>query len=917
MLSCRRQWSVWPLWRVRHAGDFGTRNHDPASSRFLRTAFVATASSEQAPRRNVGFDGELHGHAFYLVARENVDSRRKHLLWVGLALRFEKARRARTTLVDGGRASPLDVIIQDTRHSVRSLRRDFGLAALATLIVGLGVGASSTVFSVGNALLLRPLPFDEPENLVWIANGDWGRGQQLSSISTQVSHLWDLQNESRTLEDVAGYFLFDWEGSYTLTGNGEPERLTRLAVTGNFFPLLGVQPQVGRFFTSEEALQDGPGAILLSHGLWVRRFGADPDVVGTTLTLNDNPVFVVGVLPATFDFNTVFAHDNRVDFVAPFPLTERTNRQGNTLALISRLRPGATIEAAQAEATLIAERPYEGDNRRNGFEPRLSPLRDHVSGGFRPAVMLLAGAVTLVMLIVCANLSNLLLARGATREKEIAIRAALGAERRRLIRQMLTESGLLALAGGVLGLLLAFAGTHLLANLDADIQLLSKVRVDGAVLAFTIVAAVVAGLVFGLTPAIRLSAVALNESLKEGGRSHSQGRRHGWTRGALVISEVALACVLLVGSGLMLRSLLRVLDVDLGFEPRGAVTLRIDPQTWLGSSALMTAYFDEALRRVRSEPGIEAVGLTDVLPVRFNRRWSVDDGESRAVPYVRVITDDYLRAMGLSLVAGRDFTAIDDESQRRVIIVNELLADALWPGEDPLGKTVLQGHSTRTEWEVVGVVRGMRHLTPEQEPAPEIFFPLRQSGSNYGQIHLIARGSVPLTALVTSVREALRPMNATLPVNDFHVVQDIIDKSTSPRRFLVWLLGGFAGFALVLASLGIYGVISYSVSQRSQEIGIRSALGASPMDLQRRVLGETLTLTAVGMVLGLGAAWALARVMQGLLYGVSSSDPITFAVVPLLLLTVATMAGYLPARRAARMDPVATLRAESGATLAR
>ena len=838
------------------------------------------------------------------------------IVWVGMSLRFEKARRGKNELATGGASGSLDAFVHDTRHSLRSLRRDFGLSVLAILIIGLGVGASSTVFSVGNALLLRPLPFDDPGSLVWIANGGWGRGQRLSSISTQVSHLWDLQNESQTLADVAGYFLFDWEGSYTLTGVGEPERLTRLAVTENFFPLLGVRPQLGRFFTSEEALESGPGAILLSHGLWVRRFGADPDVVGITLTLNDEPFHVIGVLPATFDFNTVFAHDNRVDFVAPFPLTERTNRQGNTLALIGRLRPGAAIEAAQAEATRIAERPYEGDDRRNGFDPRLSPLREHVSGGFRPAVMLLAGAVTLVMLIVCANLSNLLLARGASREKEIAIRAALGAERRRLIRQMLTESGVLALAGGALGLLLAYAGTQTLAQMDANIQLLDQARVDGAVLAFTIVAAVLAGLVFGLTPAIRLSAVALNESLKEGGRSHSQGKRHGWTRGALVVSEVALACVLLVGSGLMLRSLMRVLDVDLGFEPRGAVTLRIDPQTRLGSQALMTAYYDEALRRVRSKPGIESAGLTDVLPVKFNRRWGLSAGDTRAVPFVRVVSDDYLRAMGLSLVAGRDFLPSDDESGRRVIIVNELLSQELWPGEDPLGRTIQQGHSTITEWEVVGVVRGMRHLTPEQEPAPEIFFPLRQSGSNYGQIHLIARGSVPLSSLVTSVREALNPMSATLPVNDFHIVQDIIDKSTSPRRFLVLLLVGFAAFALVLASLGIYGVISYSVSQRSQELGIRSALGASPLELQTQVLSETLRLAAFGMALGLLASWMLARVMQGLLFGITASDPVTYVIVPMLILAVATLAGYLPARRAARMDPVAALRAETGSAIA-
>jgi predicted permease len=838
------------------------------------------------------------------------------ILWVGLVLRVKQAG----THKDGAnrpiRAHALDTLVQDTRHSWRSLRRDHGLAALATLIVALGVGASSTVFSVGDALLLRPLPFDQPDRLVWIANGEWGRGQRLSSISTQVAHLWNLQDRSRTLTDVAGYFLFDWAGDYTLTGSGEPERLTQLRVTGNLFPLLGVRPQLGRLFTAEEAQRYGPGAIILSHGLWVRRFGADPNVLGSTLTLNENPVTVVGVLPASFDFNTIFAHDSRIDFVAPFPLTEQTNSWGNTLALIGRLAPGATIAAAQAEATFIAEQPIERGRATNEFEPVMSPLRDHVSGGSRPAVMLLAGAVTLVMLIVCANLSNLLLARGATHEKEIAIRAALGAARGRLIRQMLTESAVLALAGGALGLLLAYGGTQALSQMDANIQLLSQVRVDGAVLAFTICAAVAAGLVFGLTPAVRLSGVALNESLKEGGRGHSQGKRHGWTRGALVVSEVALACVLLVGAGLLIRSFLRVLDVDLGFQPGGVVTLRIDPPTGFDSQAAATTYFGEALRRVRSEPGVEAAALTDVLPVTFNRRWGISAGERRASPYVRVVSEGYLSAMRLTLVSGRDFTAGDDSSRSEVIIVNELLANELWPGEDPLGKTLQQGHRRPREWEVVGVVRGMRHLSPEQEPAPEVFFPIRQA-ADLGTVHLVARGDRPLTAVVASVRAALRGLDSNLPLNDFRLMQDIIDRSTAPRRFLVLLLAGFAGFALLLASLGIYGVISYSVSQRSQEIGIRTALGASPLDLKRRVLTETLRLAVAGMVLGLLAAWALARVLQGLLFGVTSSDPITFAVVPLVIVAVAALAGYLPARRAARLDPMAVLRADAGLAQAR
>lgn len=828
------------------------------------------------------------------------------ILWVGLALRIQEARGGRSRRRGRRGAPPLDTLVQDVRHSLRSLRRDWGLATLATLIVGLGIGASSTVFSVANALLLRPLPFEDPGSLVWIANNEWGRGQQLSSISVQVSHLWDLQNQSRLFSDVAGVFLFDRAGDFTLTGSGEPERLTRLRVTENLFPMLGVRPQFGRLFTPEDVTSDA-GAVLLSHGFWARRIGADPEIVGRTLTINNTPVTVVGVLPASFDFTTIFAPGSRIDFVAPFPLNDVTNRQGNTLALIGRLQPGATMEAAQAEATAIAARPYEGDARRNDFVPRLSPLREHVSGGFRPAMILLTGSVGLVMLIVCANLSNLLLARGVTRQKEIAIRAALGADRRRLIRQMLTESALLAFAGAALGLLLALAGTQMLANSDASIPLLEQVRVDGAALGFTVLAAIVAGLVFGLTPAVSLSAVAFRESLKEGGRGQSEGKRRGWMRGALVVSEVALACVLLVGAGLLMRSFFRVLDVDLGFQPRGAVTLRIDPQTRPPTAAQRVAYFDEALRRVNAAPGVEAAGLTDVLPVAFNRRWGMRVGERRASPFVRMVSEGYLRAMGISLVAGRDFSVQDNDAGRPVMVVNEMLAQALWPGEDPIGRSVTLWHPE--PWEVIGVVRGMRHLTPEQEPGPEAFFSIRQN-RDYRAVHLIARGSSSLANLTSVLRDVLRPLDPNLPMNEFRVIQDIIDKSTSPRRFLVLLLAGFAVFALVLASVGIYGVISYSVSQRSQEIGIRSALGASPGEVQKRILIETLRLALVGTTLGLFAAWILARVMEGLLFGVTSSDWTTFLAVPVVILTVATLAGYLPARRAARLDPVVTLRAD-------
>lgn len=840
------------------------------------------------------------------------------VLWVAMLLRLGMARarlrrRGGQGMERKTRTAHLAAaIVQDFRYGLRSLRRDAGLAAFATLIVGLGIGASSTVFSVAHAILLRPLPFDDPDRLVWISNGEWGRGQRLSSLSVQVAHVEDLRAGSRLLEGVAGYSLFDGAGDHTLTGDGEPERMTRLRVTDGFFELLGVRPRFGRLFAADELEETGPPAVLLLHGFWARRFAADPGVVGRTIRIDDAPATIVGVLPASFDFTAMFAPGSRVDYVAPFPLSPENNRQGNTLALVGKLRRGGTLEATQAEASAIADRAP--DDGRNGFTPVVAPLHERISGGLRSAMLVLAGAVALVMLLVCANLSNLLLARGTMRQKEIAVRAALGATRRRLIRQMLTESVILALIGASLGLFLAVVGTRALSGMDGNIPLLTHARVDGAALGFTLGVALLAGLVFGVAPAVRVSASSLLETLKESGRGSSPGRRHGWIRGALVVSEVALACLLLVGAGLLMRSFVRVLDVDLGFQPRNAVALRIDPPSRFQEEAARGAYYAEALRLVRSAPGVEAAGLTDVLPAAFNRTWSVraaalaSGGDRESVyPYVRVVSEGYLDALGLSLVAGRDFTAGDDGEAAAVILVNEQLARAVWPARDPLGRALDVGGSGVRE--VIGVVRGTRYLTPEQEPGPELFLPIRQS-ADHSAVYVIARGSLPARALASVVGEALRPLDPRLPVNEVVVIQDIIDRSVSPRRFIVMLLAGFAGFALVLASLGIYGVISYSVKQRTEEIGIRMALGASAVVVRRRVLIETLQLAAAGVFLGLPAAWMLGRAMQGLLFGVPAADALTFVTVPVVLMAAAGLAGYLPATRASRLDPVTALRAE-------
>ncbi|MFL5620734.1 MAG: ADOP family duplicated permease [Gemmatimonadaceae bacterium] len=809
------------------------------------------------------------------------------------------------------RAEWWEVLLNDVRYSARTLRRDARLTLFAVLIVGLGVGASVTVFSVVNALLVRPLPFRDPDRLVWISNGD---AHDLSARTTQVRHVWTLQRESRTLADVAGYSEFFGDGDHALvSGAGEPERLTRVEVTQNFFPLLGVQPIVGRLFAPEEALSRRPGAVILSHRLWQRRFASDPGIVGRKLTVDGVPVTVVGVLPASFDFGTIFAPGRRVDYYSPYPLSAETNRQGNMLALIGRLRFGATPELAEREAIALVSAVPPGAERYNEFHPQIRSLRAHVSGAFRPALLALAGAVVLVMMMVCANLSNLLLTRSAAREREVAVRVALGADRARLVRQYLTESVVLSAAGSALGLLLAIGGTRLLADAQSiRLPLLDQVRVDWPALGFALVATVTTGILFGMAPALRVSAVAVQDTLKSTGLSASSSRRHDWLRGALVVAEVAIACTLLVGAGLLTRSFLRVLDQDLGFRPESVVAIRIDPSTKFTSAEQRLAYLDDALDRVRAAPEIRAAALTDVLPMGFNRMWTVKavgtaaTGERSPAAFLRVVSEGYFSAMGVGVRAGRDFTSSDDAKGRPVIIVNDVFARRLWPGKDPIGQSVETSGSVR---QVVGVVPGLRYQSLEEQAGADMYFPMRQM-PDYDAVYVLARSTLPQGSVVAAVRAVLRPKDPTLPLTEVRTMQGIVEQSVSPRRFIVMLIIGFAGFALVLASLGIYAVVSYGVVQRRREIGIRMALGASPLDVQRRVLVRTLGLATVGLSIGLAASWALARVMQSLLFGVTFTDPTTFAFAMAALVLVAALAGYLPARRAARLEPAEALRAE-------
>jgi predicted permease len=805
------------------------------------------------------------------------------------------------------RHSSLDTLFQDVRYTFRTLRNNAGFTTFAILIVGLGIGASSTVFSVVNALLLRPLPFTDPGRLVWIANHDTSG---LSGQTTQVGHFLDLRERNKSFSDMAAYFAFYGVGDNKLTGLGEPERLSGVPVSQNFFPLLGVQPQLGRLFNDDECKFHGPKAVLLSHGLWERRFASDPGIVGRPLTLNDKPVTVIGVMPASFDFASVFAPGSHIDLYFPFPLSAETNRWGNTLAIIGRLKPDVAAASAQAEVTVLAGQITSAHPERNNFEGKLSLLAEHVSGRIRPALFVLAAAVCVVMLIVCANLSNLLLARTATRQKEIAVRMALGAGQRRLIRQMLTESVVLSCCGAVLGLVLAVVGTRALAHLQAiSIPLLQNVRTDSTALGFIVVMAVLTGLIFGLVPALHIPATALHDALKETSRGSTEGQRRNWIRGSLVVSEVAFACVLLVGAGLLIRSFLQVLDVNMGFQAERAAAIRVDPDRQYSTQAQQNSYFDEVLRRVKDVPGIEAAGLSDALPLGRNRSWGAPaKGQVYAkgkfpVAFVRVVTDGYIKAMGIPVRAGRDISERDTPSTEPVIMINETLARTLWPGEDALGKIMRVNGDRR----VVGVVGDVRHLALEQGAGMEMYLPIRQC-RDWASLDLVVRTTLPPSQLASAVRAALKPIQPNLPGNDFRSLQQLVDKAVSPRRFVVLLLGGFALFALVLASLGIYGVISYSVSQRTQEIGIRMALGASAVDLQMRIILQTLGLAAAGMVLGMGASWVLARALSGFLFGVTSTDPVTFAGMLIVLTSVAAIAGYLPARRASRIDPMVALR---------
>jgi putative ABC transport system permease protein len=796
----------------------------------------------------------------------------------------------------------------DTKYALRRIRRAPGFAVFAVLIMALGVAAVTAVFSVMAPLMLRPLPFANQERLVWIASS---AGEGMSAVTSRTSNLRDYRIYARSFEALTGYFAFFDYGSFNLVGDGPPERLIGVGVAQNFLDVLGVRPLLGRGFTSEESVWNGRRAVILTHAFWTRRFAADPAVIGRSITLNNEPTAVVGVLPAWFDFASTFAPASRVDFLQPFPISDETDRWGNTLAIIGRLKPGVTIAGAKADLDRVNAQLKQADPNRWGLGAIVSGLRDHIAGGFRAPLLVLAVAAGLVLAVACANLSNLLLVRAQQRTREMSVRSALGATRIRLIAQLLTESIILAACGGVIGALLAVWITKSVAATSAvSIPMLRTVSVDGSALGVTLAVTLLTGLVVGIAPALQVSQGRESSTLNDASRGSSDGPRGAAVREVLVVGEVALAFVLLVGGGLLLRSFLRLLEVDLGFRPEGAMMWQIDAGREFPSPETRLAYYDALLARVRVLPGVEVVGMTDTPPLGRNRGWPIrakgvvyKKGETPGA-FPRIVDSDYLRAMRVPLLAGRHFTANDNAKTTKVVILNRTAATRLFPGASPIGQTVV---ILRDEFQVIGVVADVRHQALDKVSGLEMYMQYMQV-PDFGTMAMVVRSRLPAPSLAKSVGSALRTVDPTLPVGDYQTLNDVVDRAVSPRRFILLILGGFAGAALVLAGLGIYAVLSYSVSQRIREIGIRMALGESAARVQQRVVRRTVVLAGTGVVIGAAVSFVASRLLASLLYGVEPTDATSFAGTAILLLVVSTVAGYLPARRASRTDPIVALR---------
>ena len=801
-------------------------------------------------------------------------------------------------------------LLQDLRHGIRLLLRSPGFTSIAVAALAIGIGANTAIFSVVNTLLIERLPYQDPERLAVIWEHNIPRDRKNNVVSPgNFIHWREMQQSFEDLAAVGNTF------TVTLTGRGDPEELPMQLVSASFFPLLGVQPALGRAFSADE---DRPGSrvVVISDRLWKRRFNADRGILQNAITIDGTPRTVVGVMPPGFSHL-----DKTVELWLPIglPAGARTPR-GRWMTVVGRLRPGVSFERAQQDMVRVhADLTRQFPAFNTGWTARVVPLKEQLTGEVRPALLILLGAVGCVLLIACANVANLLLARATARQRELAVRAALGAGRGRLVRQLLSESVVLATAGGAAGLLLGWWALNVLRAAAAErlpIHRLESVGIDGAVLAFTAGATLLSALFFGLLPAFSGSRGALTDALKDGGRGGSGGRGNR-TRGAFVVVEVALALILLVGAGLLIRSFVRLLDVDPGFDPTRTVTMRVSlPSARYAVPAQRVQFFRRLFERVDALPGVQAAGATSFLPLAtLGAATSVEIVGRPKPPLgqepvadVRVATNDYFKAMGVPLLKGRLFNEEDAADHTNRVIVNETMAIKYWPGEDPIGKKVNISWNDRRDDEIIGVVGDVRHAGLDTAPRGMTYWPYARFP--YGSMTLAVRATTDPRAIVNGVVSVVRELDRDLAVADIRTMEEVVSNSVAQRRLTMLLLAAFAGAALVLAAVGIYGVIAYSVTQRTQEIGIRMALGARQADVLKMVVGQAMLLAAIGIAVGAAGALFLTRLMTGLLFDVRPADPVTFAAVATLLAAVAAAAAYVPGRRATRVDPVVALRAE-------
>jgi predicted permease len=819
----------------------------------------------------------------------------------------------------------MQTLWQDLRYSARMFSKNPGFTLIAVLTLGLGIGANTAIFSVVNGVLLRPLAYQEPERIVTLLNN--GRHP------VSPANFLDLRASGQSFTHIAAAEA--WGG--TLAGNEQAEAISGLRMGEGMFDLLGEPPLLGRSLQNEDYQPGKDRVLVLSHKLWQRAFGGDAQIVGRQLTLSGESYTVVGVMQPQFQFPPFWS--TRAEMWTPLELSARaTNRGANSLRVFARLKPGVTMTQAQAEVDAINQRlalAYPEAN--TGLKLRVDALNEKVVGNVRLALLVLTGAVGFVLLIACANVACLLLTRAATRNAETAVRVALGASRWRIVRQLLTESLVLALGGAAVGILLAVWGVDWLTTMLAgnassfDVRLprVSEIKIDATALAFTIAVSMLTSVIFGLVPALAASKPDLNQILKEGGRGAGGGRRR--LRETLIVVELALALVMLIGAGLLMNSFLKLQAVDAGFNPRQLLTMTVSlagASQYVGPTR--EAFYQQLEERLRALPGVESVSAINHLPLAgdlWGRQLTIEGrplpqpGQGIEVAF-RVSRPDYLRTMGIGLRAGRDFTDRDTADAPGVIIINETLARRHWPSENPIGKRVTlddpRDNTRAPQWlTVVGVAQDVKQLSWTDAPSPEIYVPFQQSGGFYSgtarhssAMTLVVRTSVAPQILAAAAQETIRLLDRSLPISNVTTMEQVIADAVWQPRFNLQLIGLFAGIALLLAAVGLYGVMSYSVAQRAREVGLRMALGAQASDVVKLVVGQGMKLALLGMASGLIASLALTRLMTTLLFGVSATDFTTYAVITLLLTMVALFACWIPARRATKVDPMIALRYE-------